>query len=76
MKRGEVTTVEKLIQGDRFYKQSDKKKISYEFIGPEAYGKFEVCNAAFMFSGCIPPPKKVEVFKGETIAVFLRNVNQ
>lgn len=76
MKRGEITTVDKLIPGDRFYKKTDRKKIAFEFIGPESYGKYKVCNSAFILPNLNPPLNKTIVFNGTTEIVFLRNINQ
>jgi len=74
MKRGEVTTVEKLIPGDRFYKQKASDRKTYELIGPESFGKFEVCLADKMVNGSPISKSRIEVVRGNTSAVFLRNV--
>lgn len=68
MKRGEITTVEKLIPGDRFYKASSRDKKPLELVGPESYGKFEAIPDGMGRNRAI-------VIKGSTTVVYLRNVN-
>lgn len=74
MKRNEITTVEKLTPGDRFYKLKSRNKEPFQLIGPENYGKFEVCKSGMMVNG-FPSKNSIEIFKGSTVVVFLRNVN-
>jgi hypothetical protein len=75
MKRNEVTTVDKLQSGDRFYKQSSKDKKTFQFIGEESHGKFEVFEAVMAKNGLIANRSHVKIFRGNTAVVFLRNVN-
>lgn len=74
MKRGEVTTVDKLTQGDRFYKQKATDRKTFELIGPEEHGKFEVCSTDKMANGSPISKSRIEVVRGTTQVVFLRNV--
>lgn len=74
MKRGEITTVDKLVQGDRFYKKSAAVRKTFELIGPEEYGKFEVCSTDKMVNGSPISKGRIEVVRGTTQIVFLRNV--
>jgi len=74
MKRNEVTTVDKLQEGDRFYKLSTKDKKTFQFIGEESHGKFEVFEAIMAKNGLIANRSHIKIFRGNTAVVFLRNV--
>ena len=73
MKRGEITTIEELIIGDRFYFQSDRKK--------EVYEVHEQKNKSYLFgvkSTWIFKPKsayKIHVKRGRKV-VFLKNIDE
>lgn len=75
MKRGEVTTVEKLIPGDRFYKQSSKDKKPFQLIAQESHGKYEVCGSDKMINGFPSNKSSIQIFRGTTTVVYLRNIN-
>lgn len=75
MKRNEITTVDKLVPGDRFYKLKSRSREAFELLGPEQYGKFEVCKSGKIVNGFIGR-NSVEIFKGSTVVVFLRNANE
>lgn len=75
MKRNEITTVGELKPGDRFCKPKDKGKTAFEFIGVESHGKYKICSSVKMKNGFPINDKLIKIMTGNTVVVFLRNVN-
>ncbi|KIO75605.1 hypothetical protein TH53_19905 [Pedobacter lusitanus] len=75
MKRGLLTTVNQLKEGDRFQKAASKSSTVFQFLRQESHEKFEACEASGMLNGQVKNSCKVKVLKGSTRVVYLRNVN-
>ncbi|QEM13454.1 hypothetical protein [Mucilaginibacter rubeus] len=73
MNRGSKTTIENLKAGDRFYKESDKKKQVWEITGefePAGQGK------GFYYAYCLKDggnPKYPDKLKSTLPVIFLRH---
>lgn len=75
MQRNYVTILSHLKKGDRFYKGSSKDKQAFELIREEGRGKYAVCCTTKMKNGLPLNVNQVKIFKGSTVVIFLRNVN-
>lgn len=73
MKRNEITAIKNLQVGDVFYKHNDKSKTVFELVeGKPIATQYQT----YSFFGLKRGTKKYpDVFKSDTVVVYLRNIN-
>lgn len=76
MKRGQLTHILHLKEGDRFYKVSDRSKLPFEFISQISESKFDVCPVSAIKPDGTYNANLLRSFRGDTKVIFLRNINQ